>query len=321
MPETDTAADTEAEREIPDVQVLREQNKLVRDYRADGYLFAFRDGDEHVIVARGREPPMQWTETALATRHAVLPGEELWTIPSNWEQRVSIDGVGNRRYAIYHIPETNVDVLVTVPAKNHLTDAWFGVKRVGTLSVEYDDEIDWEELENTIEVVQDIDEVTDEVLNALERLHSRRRGFERRFSELVDEYAEKALFERVHEPVSVREWTADPWGDTFEVAPLVEEFLGISGDTADRVNKELRRANIIPSYPAVRVDVEDGKGLPDGFEIQALGEAGASGAETVDFLMTEHFELMGRNEWSDVRGADSSTVSHNVTGAKDQLSK
>ena len=306
--------------QIRDSNEVRHSDDEVRRYSADGHLYAYREGDEHVVVSRGNEPRTRWTKRVPGERDAVLAGEHLWTVPENWEHRVNIKGAAEARYAIYHIPETGVDVLVTVPNKNHLVDAWYGVKRVGSLTVTYDDEIAWDELETLIETVRDIEEVSDDVVDTLETLHRRRRSFERKFAEGVDMYAEEALFERAHEPVSVQEWTADPWGDIFHVDDLVQDFLDLDNETRDAVLRELSEANVIPHYPTVRVDVEEGEGVSDGYDIRALVEAGASGPETIDYLITEHYDLMTQTDWAEVRGKGSSAISKNVSGAKKELS-
>jgi hypothetical protein len=87
----------------------------------------------------------------------------------------------------------------------------------------------------------------------------------------------------------------------------------------DGFKYNLEARNVIPHYPSVRVDVEEG-GVPEGYDIRALVEAGASGAETIDYLITEHYELMTQTDWAEVRGKGSSAISKNVSGAKSELS-
>lgn len=314
------ANDSECSASLRGYSEVERSRDKVRSYSADGRLYAYREDDEHVVVSRGNEPRTRWTKRVPAERDAVLAGEHLWTVPDNWKQRVNIKGAAEARYAVYHIPETGVDVLVTVPNKDRLVDAWYRVKRVGSLSVKYDDEIAWDELEKTIETVRDTEEVGTDVEEALETLHRRRRRFERKFAEVVDMYAEEALFERAHDPVSVQEWTADPWRDIFRVDDVVQDFLELDNETRDAVLRELSEPNVIPNYPTVRVDVEDGDGVPDGYDIRALVEAGSSGAETIDYLITEHYDLMTQTDWAAIRGKGSSAISKNVSGAKTELS-
>jgi hypothetical protein len=215
-----------------------------------------------------------------------------------------------------------VDVLVTVPSKNHLVDKWYGVKRVGTLTVTYDDEIAWGGLETLIENARDAEEVSDNVVDSLETLYRRRRSYEREFADAVNEFAEDALFEGAHEPVTVQEWTIDPWGDHhFDPEnDHLREFLDVDREALKEVVKNLEARSIIPNYPTVRVDVEDGEGVSEGYDIRALVEAGASGAESIDYLITEHYELMTQTDWADIRGKGSSAISKNVSGAKAELS-
>jgi hypothetical protein len=299
---------------------VRHTDDEVRRYSADGYLYAYREGNEHVIVSRGNEPATRWTKRVPSERNAVIPGEHLWCIPENWNHRVSIRGAAEARYAIYYIPETDVDVLLTVPNKNYLVDAWYGVKRVGELSVTYDDQIAWGQLETLIENARDSTEVSDDATKALETLYRRRHQFDQEFTDAVNMHAEDALFERAHEPVSVREWTTDPWGDVFHVDYQLKEFLDLDNETRDEVLENLRVQNVIPYYPTVRVDVEDGKAIPNGYNIRAIVEAGASGAESVDYLITEYYDLMTQTDWAQVRDKSPSAISKNVSGAKRRLS-
>jgi hypothetical protein len=307
--------------DVRDYDTVRHSGDLVKDYSADGRIYAYRDGEEHVAVSRGREPPTRWVKRVPAERTAVVPGEHLWTIPDNWEPRVIIDGAGASRYKIFRIPETGVDVLVTVPHNNHLVDAWYGVKRVGTLEVTYDDEIAWDELADLIEQREESGRVGDDVIGALETLHRRRRSFAQSFAEGVDMCAERVLFENGGEPVRISEWTVDPWTDTFPYDGVLEDVLDLDDETRDAARRELSEASLIPLYPEVRVDVADGEGLPEGFLIRALTEAGASAAETVDYLITEHLDAMSQTEWAEVRDCDQSAVSRNVSGAEQALSE
>lgn len=307
-------------------QDIRTRNEVqhtedeVRTYSADGTLYAYREGDEHVVVSRGREARDKWTKRVPAERTAVVTGEQLWTIPDNWEKRLAINGAGSSRYAVYRIPETGVDVCVTVPSKNHLVDAWYGIRSVGGLSVTYDDSCDWDALDDCVEVVRDIDEVSDEVVDALAELSRRSDSFEREFEAEVNEFAEEALFEtRTPGTPSIEGWTVDPWGDIFVVESLVGEFLDIGGETLEGVMMDLRNENIIPSYPTVKVDVADRAGLPEGFDDFALTEAGCSPPEAMDYKMTEILGL-SQTEWADdYRRKTQGSISGNVGEARKKL--
>jgi len=324
-----TDQQTDDGTEIKDLVDIKHRSdvdcELVREYDADGTLYVYREGDEHVIVSRGRDPSNQWVDRKPATRTAVIPGEQLWSIPSNWEKRVTISGTGNARYAIYRIPEPEIDVLVTVPRKNRLVDAWYNVKRVGAMTVTYADEIKWGRLKDhldRIESDEDNWDVEDDAIEALQQLYRQRRSFEDTFAECVNMHAYDAVFENHnrmrHGPLSINEWLVEPWGDTFGIERLLQDFLGVDSDLAKRVDRELSNTSqyVIPSYPLVRVDVEDRLDLPNGWDIRALDEAGCSGAEIRDYLIVEHYGEMTQSEWANRRGATQSAVSKNISSAK-----
>ncbi|MCQ4334376.1 hypothetical protein KM295_13005 [Natronomonas sp. F2-12] len=318
---TSTEAMTDGSTEtIRDSDEVRFSNDDVRHYSADGHLYAYRENDEHVVVSRGRESRDRWTKRVPAERDAVLAGEHLWTIPENWQHRVKIKGPAEASYGIYHIPESGVDVLVTVPNKTQLVDAWYGVKRVGTLNVTYDGGIAWDKLDTTIESIRDIEEISDDVVEALESLHCRRHKFERKYVKEIGRCGEDALVGHTSGPVSIQQWTAEPWGDRFQVDHLVRRVLDIDRETQETVVRILSEENIVPHYPLVRVDVEEDEGIPDGYWIRALVEAGVSAAEAIDYLITEHYGLMTQANWADIRESEVSQISENVSCTKEKLS-
>lgn len=316
---TKTIADGGTE-EIRNYDEVRHSRDDVRDYSADGHLYAYREDDDHIVVSRGNKPRTRWTKRVPAERDAVLVGENIWTIPENWQHRLNIKGTAEARYRVYHIPETGVDVLVSVPYKNQLIDAWYNIRRVGTLSVTYDDEFAWDELGATINYLNDSDEVSDDVVEALETLYHHPLSFERKYGEEVNTYAKDALLDPAHEPVTVEQWTTDPWVDRFQVDSLVQDFLDIDDETRDAVVDKLSESNALPSYPTVRVDVEDDERLPEGYVIRALVEAGLSGAEAIDYLITAHYHLVPQSEWAEIRGTSLSVIRENVSVAQMQLS-
>ncbi len=304
---------------IRDADEVRQSDDEVRYCKADGYLYAYREDDEHVVVSRGNEPQTRWTKRVPAKREAVLDGEHLWTIPENWRHRLNIKSSGHARYAVYNIPETGVDVLVSVPNKTRLVDAWYNIKRVGTFNVTFDSEVAWGELEDTIETIRGIEEISDEAVAALETLRSRHRSFERKYVEEVNMYAEDAVLVDGGTP-TVKQWTSTPWIEVFHIDRLVQRFLDVDNETRDSVVHMLFENDILPRYPPVRVDVEEGKGVPKGYEIRALVEAGASGAETIDYLITEQYDLMTQTDWSEIRDEELNGIRKHVTDAQKLLS-
>jgi hypothetical protein len=235
-----------------------DRTNTVRTHRADGRLRAYREGDEHVIESKGREPRDQWTKRVPAERTVVDAGDRLWTIPDNWVHKLGIDGVAERTYAIYQIPETGADVLVTVPNKVHLVDAWYGVRAVGTMTVSYDDECDWDELRRGIDKLHDSEDAPQMAIQALEELDDRRDEFEAMLADLVDEYAHEALMDRLGGG-TIDGWTTEPWGDhRFQWQPIVRDIVSDEApeDVVDEVIEILQWRSVVPNYPTVRVDVE-----------------------------------------------------------------
>lgn len=306
--------------DIRDLAEVTYNGDDVRRYSADGVLYAYRDGDDHVIVSRGNVNRTWWTMRYPAERDAVIAGERLWTIPENWNHRLKIKSDGERRYAIYHIPETGVDVLVTVPTETDLADARYGIERVGTLTVTYEGSVTWDELESTIEALRDRNWDTDEIVDALETLNGHRRSFEQEFAEAVDMHAENALLGRDH-PVTIQQWTPDLWVEVFPVADIVQDFVELDDKTAESVVYTLREGDVLPYYPTVRVDVEEDEGIPDGYEVYALGETGASNAAILDYLATEYYDLMSWTAWAELRGKEVDPTITNVQSVETSISK
>ncbi len=129
-------------------------NELVRDFSADGTLFVYRDGDEHVVVSKGREHVDTWAETVPATLSLedVEVGDSLWAIPDNWTEIVR---VGSK--TIYEIGAYDGYVEVEKPKKVRLRDADIRVTAVGDDLVTEPTNIewDWESVENAIGVFED----------------------------------------------------------------------------------------------------------------------------------------------------------------------
>lgn len=314
--------------EIRAYRDVRHSDDEVRHYSADGTLYAYRDGDDHVVVSRGREPRDKWTERVPATRNAVVQGEHLWTVPDNWERKFRISGPAEAAYAIYTIPETGVDVLVTVPNKNFLVDAWYGVKTVGQLDFEFDGVLDREALTNAISECEGHDDIPADLLDALKTMEKRWSRFERKYLEDYDTWAEEAFWHSVGDDgrVTLDGWSIDPWQDIYDIIHYVMDICDIERDLAAEVSEVMREADAVSYYPNVRVTVRERAGLPDGYDVRALIEAGCSPAETVDYMMTEilgESAILGESQssWGETREKDQSTISGNVSQARRTLER
>lgn len=68
------------------------------------------------------------------------------------------------------------------------------------------------------------------------------------------------------------------------------------------------------------MSIEEGEDVQKWYDLRALVEASALSPELIDYLITEHYDLMTQAEWADIRGVDSSAVRNHVSGAKTKLS-
>jgi len=80
---------------------------------------------------------------------------------------------------------------------------------------------------------------------------------------------------------------------------------------------ELRDADLLPSYYSFELTLNDSAICME-YYIRGLIEAGASSAEAVDYCMVE-VKDMTQTAWAEERGVDQSTVSGNVSQAKEEF--
>jgi hypothetical protein len=301
--------------DVRDLEELRHSRDLVRKYSADGTLFAYADGDEHVVVCRGKEPGMTWTRRIDATVERPVAGQKRWTIPGNWERRIHSSRDDHAR-AIYYVPETDTHVKVDLPTNNYLVDAWYRVISVGDLTVdhvgsvgsayevrqlarEYDDEYDIPEADEDVAALRAVEDQWD----------------------AVETEAEMAI-EWVRD-----EWLPEAWGavpvevDRNWQRSLPEmyfrpmEALNLSEfDTPDEIIRgELREAGLLPARYEVRVGL-DSSTTDMEYTTRGLIEAGATNAAAVDYYMVK-IVGMSQTEWAAERGVSQSTVSESVAQA------
>lgn len=300
---------------------LRRSEELVREYTADGHLYAYRDGDEHVVVSNGRDPGDVWERRVPAERTHIAPGEHLWTIPENWDVTFRVSG----GYVIYHIPESDVDVMVSTPENCHLVDAWYGVKSVGDVSVVFDGELSRDRALAALKNAEEYDYVdaSEEAIEALRELTKEYRwsSFERAFEESVAMFAPEAFdqWDDYSAPTLPIEG-GHLWGDVYEFDAEVKESLP-KGYTDMQVAREvaglLQEERAVPNHPSVtyRMDTD---AVGADYHIQALVEAGCSPAEAIDWYYVK-IKGLSQTEWAESRGCGQSTVSKNIRQAKHEL--
>lgn len=245
---------TDGGEEIRSYRDVKRTRDAVRDYAADGTLFAYRDGDEHVVVSEGNDRGDRWTKRVPAERTTVDVGDHLWTIPENWTHRLSIRGAGTSRYALYHIPETDCDVRVSVPNKVHLCDAWYGVKDVGTAVVEWDDELDRDALRQLRADCADSDVVDSDVLSVLDRIDQQWDWFDELYRETANEIAWDVFWDG---PDTNDGWTREAATDHIRIDEELSYELDLDQSLASEVDSMLKDAGVIPYYQTYRVSVEE----------------------------------------------------------------
>lgn len=307
--------ETEADDGIKSLNEAKYDDSLVREYGADGHLYAYREGDEHVIVSNGRDRGDKWTRRVPAERTHVAPGEQLWSIPDNWDQTYHISGE-NRVWHVYHIPQTGIDIKVTVPSNNHLVDAWYHVVAVGTAVIEFAGEIDREAARQTLAEADESGEHEDAVIDGLRELVEkdyRWETFIEGFEESVNEWGPEALERSDSIPIVASDGT-DPWGEHYRIDDIVYNAIS-EADTASEV-EHLLHERAVPVYPRVTVGMDSDVGTD--YQIQALTQAGCSPAEALDWFYVE-IVGMSQTEWAAERDCDQSTVSGNIRKASRTL--
>jgi hypothetical protein len=245
--------------EVHSLSEARARDVVVREYVADGALYAYRDGEEHVVVSRGREPPTRWTKRVPAERTEVESGEQLWSIPDNWEQRLVVKPVDYLGYAVYRIPETDVDVKVSMPIKDRLVDAWYKVEAVGELTARYADECDWDRLDDVISEVRALNDWEQDVVDALEYVAANTDRVEAEVEAEVNRWALEVILDSRHVP-SFDGWVVKPWREGWhsDHSELLQDVLadhGVSAPAREEASRVVVEENVLPLWPTVRLSV------------------------------------------------------------------
>ncbi|AUX08259.1 hypothetical protein AArcSl_0609 [Halalkaliarchaeum desulfuricum] len=288
----------------------------VRRY-GNSALYAYREGDDHVIVFKGNE---SWTKRIPARRNATVPNERLWTVPENWVPKLEIKGDGDRDYTVYRIPENKVDVLISVPVTVDADEAWYGVESVGKLRFSLDETLDQYEFSAALSDIEAQSNHDEDVLEALRRIERKWLIFKREYESRVDDCSPDVFWDAVESNGTPRidGRSVDPWEDSFDVAHLLEEILDIDENVSRTVKEILEDVDAIPVTPSIEVTVEEDDSFADYFDFQGLIEAGCSPAEAVDYAMVVLTERTPE-EWAATRNVDLNTVGENIQKARQQL--
>lgn len=311
-------------REIRSREEVRNSETEIRRYRG-GTLYAYRDDDEHVVVLDGNE---SWTKRVPARRTATIPDERLWTIPDNWTKKLEIANNDGREYAVFRIPETEVDLLVSTPVSVDANEAWYGVEAVGELRFSISDTLDQYGLSTGLTDLELEEDHNEDVLEALRRTERQWLTFKREYENYFEDNAPEAFWNEVKE----NDWddrdrtpridgrSIDLWEELNDVNSLLVDALDIDEDISATVAELLVDVGAIPDVPTVELTVVENETLPDGFDLQALIEAGCSPDAAVDYAMVVRSEK-SPHWWAAIRNVDPDVVGDNIREARQQLQR
>jgi len=314
---------------VRDRDEVRGTGDEVRNYRADGMLYAYRsdDGDHHIVVSRGREPGDKWEKRVPAERTRVVPGQKLWTVPDNWEHRATSkrDTIA---YGLYRVPETGHWVKLSHSTNDRVVDCWYQVKSVGDLTAEPVGDLGTSHEVRTLasEYVEEYDaDGVEEDAEALREVAANWTVVEEDLRETTEWVASEGLDElsASGQPVPVdSDWQVEFHQDrVFRPGEALKREMNLSEYEIPLsvLLDELRDAGLLPSYYAFELSL-DSSAVGMEYYTRALEEAGCSSPETLDYYWVE-IAGVTQTERADERGVDQSTVSGNVSKARGKLDR
>ncbi|WP_128224984.1 hypothetical protein [Halobacteriaceae bacterium SHR40] len=280
---------------------------------------AFRDDDAHLIVIRERETDDVQLKRVPATRTAVVKHEKLWTIPSNWEERIRIrDEPAD--YLVCHIPESGVDVVVQMPGQNQATDSQFRVEKFGTLEIEIADEPKYNRLHKAIVSLEAQDETPEEVVAALRTLAENWRTFTWKYTSHMRKWGHKAVWRYFtrDDVATVDSWVIDPWEGDRDITHLIWESTGIGGEIRGQLVSRLLEAGVVSPCPEMHLKFEERRDSPVGYEMEALIEAGCAPTAAIDYVMVV---LRGgsASAWARSRDVSEERVHEHISAVEETL--
>lgn len=322
--------------EYKSFDTVRNRESLVRSYPTppgdrlyayrvdeDGALVGKDEAKYHVVISRGDEPATRWKKIESATVEHPVEGLQRWTIPDNWDRwgTATQDTIA---YGLFHVPESDVFATLSIPTNDWLVDAWYGVKKVGSLSVtpvgELGSSLDVRNLARQLE-----EEGRDNDAEAFRALGSNWDVVEKELNAAVEWVRDEGLDNlRSHgRPLQVDE----RWHIEFSRERIFRptESIQQAIDTneydipANIMTDHLNDEGLLPDYYRFALSV-DSEAINITHCIRGLVEAGATATEAVDYCMTE---LAGdtQQQWANSRGVAQPTVSENVSRAQTALSK
>lgn len=318
------ATDEGSEEQIRDYDDVRHTDALVREYGTPpgGKLFAYREGNEHVVVSRGDEPRDRWTKRVPATVERPVPGQIRWTIPDNWELRVKSTR-DDHAMGIYYVPESDVHAKVSIPTNNWLVDAWYRVKAVGDIDASHNgdlasatdvwdlaDDYEADGHEEDAEFARAVAGVWSEVKTDLEMA--------------AQWVADDGLDEMRSGDQPIRTdsgWDVEFQTRIFRPADVIKREVDVDEYEMplSALLDDIKREAGLPNYYRFTLGI-DTSDVDMDYYVRGLIEAGCSPTGALDYYMVE-IEGLSQSEWADERGVDQSTISGTVSAAEDTIGK
>lgn len=283
--------------------------------RSDSRVLSTAATEDGKVLMLDSESAGEWMVRVPATRQAVMPGERFWTIPDNWEKRLTVDSPYRPDEALYSIPESGVFVVVEPLAQKLSRKAGYRVKSVGDLDITYRPPN-----YDRLQTVRGKSDVNIEAVNETDQLIEHWSAFEvkflRRLMEDGRQYAMSAV--TIQETPTVDSWYFDPWEGEREqtLREIISSVCDVEDDVSDLLAGFLVETGI--AMQSAELTVNEDTRLPPGYRIQAAIERGSTPTDAVDNL-TERFDAAAPMSSEAVREADEKKTWKNQRSAAQQL--
>jgi hypothetical protein len=255
--------------------------------------------DDYVLMFDSKSTG-EWMIRVPKTRQAVMPDERFWTIPENWEKRLTVDSPYRPEEILYSIPESGVFVVVEPLAQKLSRKAGYRVKSVGDLDITCRPPN-----HDRLETALGKHGVDVEVTNEIDQLIERWSEFEVKYlMQLIEDgrqYVMSAV--TIRETPTVDSWYFDPWAGEREqkLSEIISSVCDVDDDISKLLAGFLAETGIAMQSAELTVD-EDTR-LPPGYRVQAAVERGCAPGDAVDEL-TERFDATTPMSSSASREAD-----------------
>lgn len=241
--------------------------------------------DDYVLMFDSKSTG-EWMIRVPKTRQAVLPDERFWTIPDNWEKRLTVASPYRSEEVLYSIPESGVFVMVEPLAQKLSRKAGYRVKSVGDLDITCRPP-NYDRLETALGKYGVDIEVVNEIDQLIERWSEFDVKYLTRLMEDGRQYVMSAV--TIRETLTVDSWYFDPWAGEREqkLSEIISSVCDVDDDVSELLAGFLAETGVAMQSAVLTVN-EDTR-LPPGYRVQAAVERGCAPGDAVDEL-TERFD-------------------------------